>query len=122
MTSELEEMACLLASKNKEINDVKVDRDRLKRLFEDAQSRLNTAQQEIKSLKKQVESPYNQDAIKALMDAHEMLRAENKDLHRRADAAFAGVAMDASAKKHYLQSIVERLDGIKASVEVVLKE
>lgn len=122
MASELEELASLVGSKNREINDLrdasrkeKEKYDRLSRSYDDARS-------EIAKLRKQVESPYNADTVKALMDAHEIIRGENKELHKRVDAAYAGVAIDASAKRHYLQAIIERLDGIKSSIEASLKD
>jgi chromosome segregation ATPase len=122
MMTELEEMADILADKKKQI----ITLLREKQELQDKYSRLSKNYEEVRGentkLKKQVESPYNTDTIRALMDAHELIRAENKELHKRADAAFAGVAMDASAKKHYLQAIIERLDGIKSSVEAALKE
>jgi hypothetical protein len=119
--SDVEDMAMLIAGQKKEIEDWKrkyeqvvKDRDRITNNY-------NAQYEEIKLLRKKVEQPYNADVFKALMDAHEMIKTENKELHMRCDAAFAGVAMDASSRKHYLQAIIERLDGIKSSVEVALK-
>jgi hypothetical protein len=119
--SDVEDMAMLIAGQKKEIDEWKRTYDSLKKSYENKHDDYNRCYQENKTLKKQIESPYNADTIKALMDAHEIIRAENKDLHMRCDAAFAGVAMDASSRKHYLQAIIERLDGIKSSVEVALK-
>lgn len=120
--TELEEMADILADRKKQITILLREKQDLQEKY----NRLGKSYEEVKSdnlkLKKQVESPYNVDTIRALMDAHEIIRVENKELHKRVDAAYAGVAMDASAKKHYLQAIIERLDGIKSSVEAVLKD
>lgn len=120
--SEIEDMAMLIAGQKRDIQDWKIKYESLKKSYENKCDDYNRCYTENKALKKQIESPYNADTIKALMDAHEMIRKENADLHERVDAAFAGVAMDASARKHYLQAIIERLDGIKNSVEVALKD
>jgi hypothetical protein len=120
--SEIEDMAMLIAGQKKEINDWKEKYSRLKNENDKLVRTNNSQWEEIKELKKKIEQPYNADSFKALMDAHEIIKRENAEMHKRCDAAFAGVAMDASSKKHYLQAIIERLDGIKNSVEVALDD
>ena len=120
--SEIEEMADILADRKKQISSLLNEKRELQEKLARYSKRNDELVSENSNLKKQVESPYNSDTIRALMDAHEIIRKENAELHKRVDAAYAGVAMDASAKKHYLQAIIERLDGIKSSVEAVLKE
>jgi chromosome segregation ATPase len=122
MASELETMATLLASKNKDIETLKKQLKDMEISRDKYSERATEYSKQIRELEARVASPYNADTVKALMDAHEIIRGENKELHKRVDAAYAGVAMDASARKHYLQAIIERLDGIKSSVEVALKD
>jgi chromosome segregation ATPase len=117
--TELEQMADLLNEKKREIITIMKDRNEWKEKHAKLSENFRTLQTKHYELEKLVKNQYNEDAVKALMDAHEIIRAENKELHKRVDAAYAGVAMDASAKKHYLQAIIERLDGIKASVEAI---
>lgn len=61
-------------------------------------------------------------ATEMLQEAHKKIMAENTELHKRVDAVYAGKAIDNDAKRHVLIDILKRVNGIKESLDVALKE
>jgi len=120
-TKEVKEMALLIAEQEKKISSLEYNLDKVKNELDYATEAKNKYCRETVTLKEQAKKIGGEDVVKALMEAQEMLRRENADLHKRCDQAFAGVAIDASGRRNLLRSIVERLDGIKASVEALEK-
>jgi len=118
---EVKSMAMLIAEQEKQIASLTYKLEKLTKEFEYTLEGKNKYYQDYKRLEKEMKELGNKDTIAALLQTHQTIMAENKLLHDRVDAAFAGVGIDESARKHQLQSIVERLDGIKASVEAAIR-
>lgn len=127
----------LLDAAEKEIKRLEREVEKLNEKLEETETQLSKSRQtsrdvqdRLYALKTEYGADYGGDgmfknineALKVQTEMNRQLMAENKELHARCDAAFAGVKIDASSKKHMLQAITERLDGIKASVDALMEE
>lgn len=127
----------LLDAAEKEIKRLEREVEKLNEKLEETEKKLekvrenyHDAEDRISALKTEYGAAYGGDgmfkkineALAVQTQLNKDLMAENKELHARCDAAFAGVKIDASSKKHMLQAITERLDGIKASVDALKEE
>lgn len=120
--SELIEMATTIAEQEKKIGQLTESIQTWKKEYEEYKKLANDYYKELAALRKQMKEDNNAEATALLKEALRMAQAENKELHKRTDAAFAGVAIDADAKRHMLIDIIKRVNGIQKTLEAMRDE
>lgn len=118
MTSELTEMAKTIAKQEEQIERLTKDVERWKKESKEEREIKDKYYTEIKNLKKQLELENDPESKRMLQEAHKILLADNQKMHSRYDAVFGAASIDCAGRKNLLRSIIERLDAIKATIEV----